>query len=375
MPFGNLIQPMPERDFEAKYRTIAFWGIALLVVVASGMLLAPFFPALMWAAVFSVLMMPFYRRLRKRMADNLAAGLTVLGTLALIVVPLVAIGIVAVVQVGGIVSDIQAAAPAGQTGLGTSDLLDRLDAFTDPLIKGVGAKFKVSDWISENGKDLGQRLSGPLGKLVYSIGFGIFTLVVALLTMFFMLRDGGRLKDPALQLIPLPPEKAEALMLKMADTIRAVFQGVVLVALIQGTLAGIAYAIAGAPSPMILALATTILCVIPLLGAPVIYVPVGLALIAQGRPLAGALLLAFGFGVISQIDNVLRPFVISAKVPLHPMAIFFSLLGGVLALGPVGIMAGPVLLTVLMAIQEIVRERRTQGETAMPETAFTLEPE
>lgn len=347
----------------------------MLVVIGSGMLLVPFYPALMWAAVFSVLMMPFYRRLRARMADNLAAGLTVLGTLAVIVLPLVVIGVVVVVQVGGIVSEIQASAPAGQDGLGTSELLERLDAFADPVIQSVGAKFKVSDYLRENGKDLGQRLSGPLGKLAYSIGFGIFTLVVALLTMFFMLRDGPRLREPALQLIPLPADKAEALMLKMADTIRAVFQGVVLVALIQGTLAGIAYAIAGAPSPLILALATTVLCVIPLLGAPVIYVPVGLALIAQGNTLAGILLLAFGFGVISQIDNILRPFVISAKVPLHPMAIFFSLLGGVIALGPVGIMAGPVLLTVLMAIQEIVRERRTAGKSILPEPSLTLDPE
>lgn len=309
------------------------------------------------------------------MSENLASGLTVLGTLAVIVVPLIVIGLVVTVQLGGIIGEIQASAPAGQNGLGTSELLERLDAFADPIIQGVGAKFKVSDWLRENGKDLGQRLSGPLGRLFFSIGYGIFTLVVALLTMFFMLRDGPRLKEPALQLIPLPPDKAEALMGKMADTIRAVFQGVVLVALIQGTLAGIAYAVAGAPSPMILALATTVLCVIPLLGAPVIYVPVGIALIAQGKPLAGALLLAFGFGVVSQIDNILRPFVISAKVPLHPMAIFFSLLGGVLALGPVGIMAGPVLLTVLMAIQEIVRERRMQGQSAMPETHLTLEPE
>lgn len=152
---------MPERDFEAKYRTIAFWGIALLVVVASGMLLVPFFPALMWAAVFSVLMMPFYRRMRRRMSENLASGLTVLGTLAVIVVPLIVIGLVVTVQLGGIIGEIQASAPAGQNGLGTSELLERLDAFADPIIQGVGAKFKVSDWLRENGKDLGQRLSGP----------------------------------------------------------------------------------------------------------------------------------------------------------------------------------------------------------------------
>lgn len=351
---------MPDRDFEAKYRTIAFWAIAGLAILGAALLVSPFFPAIMWAAVFSVLMLPLYKRLRKRWNENASAGVTVLATLTVIVLPIALIGLFLVVQIGGFVAEMQASAPAGSSGFETSGLLKRLDDFSAPLIERFGGTFKVSDWLDEHGQDIARNLRGPLGKAVTSIGFGIFTLVVALLTMFFVLRDGVRLREPALDLIPLPREKAEALLLRMADTIRAVFVGVVLVALIQGTLAGIAYFLAGAPSPLLLALATTILCVIPLLGAPVIYIPVSLALMAQGKLWPGILLLAFGFGVISQIDNILRPFFIGARVPLHPMAIFFALLGGVFTLGPVGIMAGPVLLTVILGLQEIVRERRQE---------------
>ncbi|MBX7134926.1 MAG: AI-2E family transporter [Fimbriimonadaceae bacterium] len=349
---------MLERDFDSKYRNLAFGAVAVLTVVGAAMLVAPFFPAIMWAVVFTVLMAPLYQRLRKRWNDSLSAGVTVGATIAMIVLPLALIGLMVGVQVAGALSEIQSSAPVGQSGLESGSLLKRVDEFADPIIQRFGSSFKVSDWFRDNGNNLGKQLSGPIGKIAYSIGFGAFTLIVSLLTMFFMLRDGPRLLEPSLDLIPLPREKATALLQRMADTIRAVFVGVVLVALIQGTIAGVTYAFAGAPSPLLLALATTVLCVIPLLGAPVIYVPVGLSLLAQGKPIAGAAVLIVGFGIISQIDNFLRPFFIGARVPLHPMAIFFSLLGGVLALGPIGIMAGPVLLTLLLGLQEVVRERR-----------------
>jgi predicted PurR-regulated permease PerM len=345
---------------------MAFWAIAALALIGAVMLVMPFFPAIMWAIVFSVLMAPFYLRLKKRFTEGISAGLTVFATLGLIVLPIALIGLVVGVQLTGMVTDLRASAPSGHGAFTPNDLLKRVDDFADPLIARVGGNFKVSLWLHENSEEIGQKVSGPLGKVAYNIGFGLFTLIVALLTMFFILKDGSRLREPALELIPLPPHKAEALLLRMAETIRAVFVGVVFVALIQGTLAGVAYWIAGAPSPLLLALATTVLCVIPLLGAPVIYVPVGIALLAQGKTLAGALLLAFGFGVISQIDNWLRPFFIAARVPLHPMAIFFSLLGGVLALGPIGIMAGPVLLTAILGLQEIIRERRAESEEPIP---------
>jgi predicted PurR-regulated permease PerM len=166
-------------------------------------------------------------------------------------------------------------------------------------------------------------------------------------------------------LVPLPRDRAEEILVKMSQTIHAVFVGVVMVAVVQGTIAGLAYWALGVPSPLVWFVATTVLCAIPLLGAPLIYIPLSLLLMARGDVWQGVVLLAIGFGLVSQIDNILKPWVIGARTNLHPMAIFFSLLGGVFALGPVGIMAGPVLLTLLLALQDIVRERN-RGEAPEP---------
>jgi predicted PurR-regulated permease PerM len=115
--------------------------------------------------------------------------------------------------------------------------------------------------------------------------------------------------------------------------------------------------------------ATTVLCAVPLLGAPIIYVPLSLLLIAQGKYWQGITLAAVGFLLVSQSDNILRPFIIGARVDLHPMAIFFSLLGGIFAMGPVGIMVGPIVLTMLLALQEIIRERLKERVPAEPAPA------
>jgi predicted PurR-regulated permease PerM len=115
---------------------------------------------------------------------------------------------------------------------------------------------------------------------------------------------------------------------------------------------------------------TIVLCVVPLLGAPIIYIPLGLTLIMQGHYAAGVIMLLFCFGVVSQIDNLLRPWLIGAQTSLHPMSIFFSLLGGVLLFGPIGIMAGPIILTLALAMVEVLREINNSSE--MPTETVAL---
>lgn len=204
-----------------------------------------------------------------------------------------------------------------------------------------------------------------MGKALSTGAYTVLTIVIALLTMFFMLRDGEKLRGPALELIPLPKEKSLAILARVVDTIRAVFVGTVLVAIIQGAVIGVTYYIAGVAGAPLLGIISMMLCVIPLLGAPVIYVPVGLLLLLQGKVWQGAAVLAVGFLIVSQIDNVLKPFLIGNKVNLHPMAVFFSIFGGVLLIGPIGLMAGPMILTICLALIEIVHERLKPSEDAL----------
>lgn len=359
-------------SFKQSYRGIAFGVLVALVLAAGAWMILRFVPALLWATVLAVLMKPIHSRFAKRFSANIAATLSTLTTIALVGIPLALVGTVLSLQLAASAKQLAASTPNGSNGLSLESVVHEIDAGIQPLTQKVGAgDFKLQDWLDENRDQLVKSATSFAATAARATGETMFTLVVAFLTLFFMLRDGERLREPALELIPLDKDRAEAVLSRMSQTIHAVFIGVVLVALIQGTISGVAYFVCGVPSPLVWFVATTVLCAIPLLGAPLIYVPLALLLFSQGKSGQAIGLLVVGFGVVSQVDNLLRPFVIGARVNLHPMAIFFSLLGGVLALGPVGIMAGPVLLTVLLALQDIIREKN-RDELPLNGTAEAL---
>jgi predicted PurR-regulated permease PerM len=124
---------------------------------------------------------------------------------------------------------------------------------------------------------------------------------------------------------------------------------------------------------VILGVIAFLLCIVPLLGSPVIYVPVAIGLFLQGNTTGALGILAFGFLIVSNIDNALRPFLIGGRTNLHPMLIFFSILGGVLLFGPVGVMAGPMLITILLTLFEVLRERMQMPDATEPASEPTLE--
>lgn len=353
------------RTFDDSYRSKVFWVLLAIGIAILALMVAPFLPAILWAVVLSILIYPWYARLKQRMHPNMAATVATISTVLIIGVPLGLVGIGLFVQVNGFVRGLQSAAPQG-TSVNLDYFIVELDKSFGPLAKSLSPEFSLKHWFDENRTELMGSLRAPLGKAAYSFGYAIFTFVIAFLTMFFMLRDGHRLAQPAYELLPLPEERSKQVFLRIAATVRAVFVGVVLVAIVQGTAAGIAYAVAGVPNAVMWGVATIVLCTIPLLGAPLLYIPMSLALIAQGKTGHGIGLALFGFLVVSNIDNLLRPFIIGQQITLHPMAVFFSLLGGVLLFGPVGIMAGPMVLTIVLALIEIAREMRKGVATESP---------
>jgi predicted PurR-regulated permease PerM len=352
---------MPNEQFIQKYRLIAFWILAGGVLAGSIAILLPFVPAILWATVLSVLMYPLYKRWREGLektnlfrgerAGTVASLATVLSTIVIIIAPLMLIGIGLFAQVGGISKSL-----AGETGKPTFEsALDQLDVAIQPFVDKVGGEFSAKEYVLSHKDEIGQSLRTPLSKFAGQAAFTILTVVISLLSMFFMLRDSERLRKPAIELIPLSADQTNDILHKVGETIRAVFVGTVLVAMMQGFIMGIGLVIIGVPNSLLLGVLTAILGLIPLMGPPVLFIPVGAVLLAQGKVNEGIAVLGLGFLVVSQIDNFVRPFLIGERVNLHPLAIFFSILGCVLWIGPIGIMAGPMLLTTLLALVEAVR--------------------
>jgi predicted PurR-regulated permease PerM len=172
----------------------------------------------------------------------------------------------------------------------------------------------------------------------------------ALLTAFFTYRHGEQLAGQVtLVLERVVGDRVHGYLAAIGDTTRAVVYGLVLAALAQGFLAGIGYLIAGLQAPVLLGAVTALIALIPF-GAPLIWIGASLWLIVTGDLKSGIFLIIWGAGVVSWVDNLIRPLVISNATRIPFLLVLFGVLGGIAAFGLVGLFVGPVILAVLMAV-------------------------
>ena len=350
----------------AQIRNTCLVIFVIVFVVLGAQIVLPFLPAILWAAVLSILISPIHQKLEARykkgwtakFGETIASLVATLITLFLICIPMIAVGTLAVSQISPALQDLQ-----GQT---TFEITQKIDAAIKPLAAKVGMKdLHVQGWWETNKGQVVQGIRGPAGKFASQAGFTAFTLVISLLSMFFFLRDSKALKKPFLLLCGLPTDRGEKLLEKLCSAVHAVFTGTVLVAILQGAVMGVTYAFLGVPNSALLGFISVLLCIVPLLGAPVIYVPVGLLFLAQGETTKALVVLGVGFLVVSQIDNLLKPFLIGSRVALHPLAIFFFVLGGISFVGPIGLMVGPMVLVILLTLYDYFQE--LMGARDIPE--------
>jgi predicted PurR-regulated permease PerM len=199
-------------------------------------------------------------------------------------------------------------------------------------------------------------------SLVVNIGATIVDTVIMLLTLFFLLRDGEWIRERIGSILPIEPHRYQQLIETISASISANLYGVLAVSAAQGTLGAIGYTIAGLPSVTLWSVATALFSMIPLAGAASVWIAASLYLIAIGNWGKAIFLLAWGAGLISTADNVVRPLVLSGRVKLHTLLIFFSLLGGVRAFGIIGLFTGPIIVSVAIALVKILEEERIEWE-------------
>jgi len=345
----------------------------LLVIVGVG--LVPFVSALLWALVFSILTYPWYVRLKNRfqglnrfrpgIAETVASLTTLLLTTIVVVVPFLLIGFALAVQLQDLVDTHFSNGGAA----GFEQMLREADKSFAPLRAMLGAeKFSLADYVLANKTEIIAQIRPLAAKGAQQAGVNIVTFLFALLTQYYMLVDGHKLRAPVLDLSPLSREKTSALLVRLNETTWAVFHGSVLVAMVQGAPIGFAYAWAKVPGAILLGVVSAFLSLIPVLGAPVLYIPIGLLLIAQGNYSAAGIVLGVGMVIVSNIDNILKPLLIRDRASLHPMGILFSIAGGAVVFGTVGVMIGPLILTLVVVLTEAIRERMAAEKDAEPET-------
>ncbi len=206
------------------------------------------------------------------------------------------------------------------------------------------------------------RSSGEFGGFIGGVGRNVVKLVIALLSLYFMFRDGHTIAAQISQgLRQFLGSRVEHYLVAIGDTVKAVVYGLVLAALAQGTLAGVGYWFAGLEAPVFLAALTFLVALIPFV-VPFMWGGASLWLLLNGETYAALGLFVWGATAVSWIDNIVRPLVISGATQIPFLLVMFGVLGGLTAFGLVGLFIGPVILAVMIAVwREWLEEKRAEG--------------
>jgi predicted PurR-regulated permease PerM len=337
------------------------------VTLAFAWVLYPFYGAVLWAVVVAVLFAPVHRRLLQSMQGrpSLAAAVTVLIIIAMVILPLTMIAASLVQEASSLFAKIQ----SGEYNLGNylQRIFDALPAWATGLIE----RFNLTDLSALREKLTSGLMTGGqiLAPQALSIGMNTFDFVIRLGIMlyllFFLLRDGKELAEGIREAIPLRGEQKAALFTRFADVVRATVKGGILVAMAQGTLGGIAFWFLGIHAALLWAVLMAFLSLIPAIGATLVWLPVAIYFLATGAVWQGIGLILYGVLVIGLVDNLLRPFLVGKGSKLHDYVVLISTLGGIEVFGLNGFVIGPLIAAMFMVSWEIFSvSRRTSGDDA-----------
>ena len=339
---------------ERTFYTRAFALIALLLIgYLLYQVLAPFFAPIAWALFIALLLHPLHRKLTRRLRGRAAASAALLTVLTFLVVigPLAALGAAFAAQVTDLARQAQAYAvehkPADLSDLAALPLVGPAFGW---LQENTGVSFaQVQAWAVEAAQTVLKAL-GSLGRAAFLGALGtVVGFALMMFILFFAIRDGRAIADTARALLPASEADKARLFGHLAAVTRALVYGSGVTALAQGALVGIAFAVLGLPSPVVFGVLAALAALIPLLGTPVVWVPAVIVLAMQGR-WGAALFMALWGGFVVTIDNFLRPWLVAGRAQIGALTVFIGVLGGVSAFGPIGVILGPLILALAIAL-------------------------
>ncbi len=327
---------------DSHFRKTFLLVLVSTVTIALMVLLWTFLLTIVVAAIMAGLLYPVYVWLGARLGGRtgLAAGLTLLATFLLIIGPLLGIVSLVVSQAVAVTGNIR---PVVERFVSEPTYLDeqlqRLPGY-DLLEPHRGEILRTTgEMVNSAGSFLVSSLSNTTkGTVAF-----VFHFFIALYTMFFFLIDGPALLGAVLDHIPLQRNEKQLLTERFMSVTRATIKGTIVIGVIQGAMAGVAFWLVGIPNAVFWTVLMTALSILPLIGSALVWVPASIILFATGAVTQAIVLVLFCALIVGSVDNVLRPRLVGHDTKMHDLMILFSTLGGILVFGPIGFIIGPVL--------------------------------
>jgi predicted PurR-regulated permease PerM len=336
-----------EQDWGSRnhVQTLVLMLATVLGVYLCYLMAAPFISVIVGALTLAVLFTPLQRRFEARLKNpSLAAIVSSLLIGLIVVVPAIFVGQQLVVQA---INGTQAI----ETQLNSGEWQRTIEA--QPQLAPVVEKIQANIDLPEALKTLKTWLGDTAGSIVKGSVFQLLKLCLIFYVLFFFLRDRYLILKSIKSLSPLTEAEMHKLFRKVGDTIHATVYGTFAVASVQGLLGGLMFWWLDLPAPLLWGLVMGLLAIIPMLGAFVVWAPAALFLALQGHWGSALILALWGMLVVGTVDNLLRPILVGNRLKLHTVLVFLSVVGGLMLFGPAGVILGPIVLTVTIALLEI----------------------
>ena len=342
-----------------------FLALVLLITLAFAWLIAPFYGAILWGLIAAIVGEPVYRRLAVRFGGrrNLAAALTLLLILALVIIPAILIGISLVQEAASIYIRLE----SGDIDLALifQQLRDALPPWADELA-GTSGMSDLETAREMLGSTIATGLQSIASRaLLFSQGALNFvaSLGAMLYLTFFLLRDGESLGRQVKAAVPLRPDLRDALMSHFVVVIRATMKGTIVVAILQGSAGGLIFWLLGIDGALLWGLLMAAFSLIPAVGTGVVWAPVAVYLLVTCSVWEGVTLTFCGFFVIGLIDNLLRPVLVGHDARMPEFVVLITTIAGLKLMGLNGVIVGPVIAALFIAVWKIATEWREQQKT------------
>jgi predicted PurR-regulated permease PerM len=343
-------------------------ALRVLMMVASGVavwLASPFANALLVAAVVAVLAWPLHARLTRipRLPRAFGTLITLLLVTVGAVVPVALLLWLVSRELAALATQLAAERDreSNQVWVTAARGVPAV-AWLEAQAGGGGALAEAArttsrDALLDAARNIGQDVPGLLGLTARAI-LNLIIFYVALATLFSRGEEFGAWVQ---RTSPLPPAQTTRLFSVFAEFARNVVLAGIIAAAAQGAVAGVGYWIAGVDRPVLFALLTGVLAFVPLVGTAAAWVPIALLLLLRGEVGAATFVAIWSLALTGTVDNFIKPFIVRGRSDMPTLLVFLGVFGGLIAFGLIGLLVGPVLMALLLALFKIHEEGRRAG--------------
>jgi predicted PurR-regulated permease PerM len=335
---------------KTNYNKYFFFAVLIGLTVLAFFIVKPFLIPFIFALILAHLFNPVYNfLLKKTKKEWLSSLLTCLLVALVIIIPVLLIMTLMIGEVQSVIINLSTNPDSLKKIINVVHNLSARPSFQALDLGKIINQDSVLLALKNFSQSFLFILQGPYAGLLHII----FVTFVMFFSLYYMFIDGKKLVEKIVRLIPLKDKYDAMLVDDINSMVRATIKGTMLMAIFEGIVGGILFWATGVASPVFFGILMAVFSVIPAVGAGLVWLPVGIAMILFGHLTAGIIILLAGFFVIGAMDNFLRPKLIGKDSQMHPLLILFSTLGGIAFFGISGFIIGPIIVSLLVVLWDI----------------------